>query len=96
MKKFVKWAVILFTIICCMAPVSFYFAKNNAKNLVEYKTNLSPLKGTLVLFINGKFRPCWLFKAEHNSLLTGGTFDIYVSLIGEIIKKPSIKDLRSD
>ncbi len=96
MKKIVKYAIIFFIIICCTGSISYYLARKNAKSIVKGNTNLSSLRGNLVLYIDNKLKPCWLFKAEHNFILTGGTFDIYVSFMGKIIKIPNGNKLKSD
>ena len=46
------------------------------------------MKGHLILFVDGEFDPCWIFMGEHQTALTGGTFDVYVSLFGKVIDTP--------
>ena len=86
MKKFV---------VCCSLCLMFAFtgglsyaiSKGRAERFAQrYSTiSLSPLKGQLVFFIDGNFKPCWLFRGEYMDALTGAIFDIYVSFLGTVI-----------
>ena len=68
---------------------SYLVAKNSANNVaLAYEGSLSPLKGQLVLFGDDPLTPCWVFRAEYGNVITGATFDVYVSFFGKVLKKP--------
>jgi hypothetical protein len=69
--------------------LSYIVAKRKAlKVAASFKGNLSPFNSQLVLFGPPEITPSWAFRAEYSDLMTGSTFDVYVSLLGEVIKIP--------
>ncbi len=93
MKKVTFCFLILLLIIITGAFCSYSVSKKRAQVIAQNShLPLSPLKGHLILFVGDEFRPCWIFMGEHKYLLTGGTFDVYVSLFGNVIETPKSKN----
>jgi hypothetical protein len=70
---------------------SFLISQNTAEKIRKNLNNeVSHLKGQLVLFQNDSFNPCWVFRGEYALVMTGATFDVYVSLTGDVLKVPSV------
>jgi len=89
MKKIIILFLIIFIIIGILLFLSYSIAKGRAEEVAKrFPGNLSPLKSHLVLSIGNDFKPCWIFQAEYNDLLTGSTFDVYITLFGKVFKKP--------
>jgi len=89
MKKILGIFLLIFLILACGLGASYKIAKGKAKKVVEtFPGQLSPLNAQLALFNSSSFPPCWIFRAEYENLMTGATFDVYVSLSGRIIMIP--------
>lgn len=88
LKKAIFIILLLSGIFLLTGYVSFSISRKQANLVAErYRDIISPLKGELVLFIDGDFRPCWVFRGEPKELLSGSTYDVYVSLTGKIIQE---------
>ena len=89
MKKVILYFLILLLVVIIGMFCSYSVSKRRAEVVARNShLPLSPLKGRLILFVGSEFHPCWIFMAEHQHLLTGGTFDIYVSLFGNVVNTP--------
>ena len=79
----------IFISLIMLTCASFMDAQNKAKKIENsFEGNLSPLRGSLILFKNGRLRPSWLFSAEYSDLMTGARFDINISIFGKVIRQP--------
>ena len=94
MKKLIACCLLLFLIVGggCL---SYSISKKHAEAVRDdyqrdYHLSISPLKGHLMLGIDGKLSPFWFFNGEYLDAITGCTFDVYVSLFGKIFKTPPI------
>ena len=90
MKKIFIGIITVVIILIGSFSLSYINAKEKA-NLVAktFTGNLSPF--TTQLFIlggNTNLPPCWIFRAEYYDLITGATFDVYVSIFGKVLKVP--------
>lgn len=90
--------------VCCVIvfvmaggiSLSYSVSKRRAQAIAEFsKGPISPLKGQLVLFIGDDFVPCWIFRGEYNDVMTGATFDVFVSLFGNVLIIP-YKEIREE
>jgi len=94
MKKIAVAIVIVLLIIAAGGFSSYLEAKKQAKKVVQsFPGQLSPLSTQLVLFGSPNNFPCWVFRAEYSDLMTGATFDVYVSLWGNVFKIPPLSDM---
>jgi hypothetical protein len=88
-KKGLFVLVTLTIVLAALLLISYVVAKTKAhKVAAQFAGDLSPLKGRLVLFVDGNFVPLWIFRAEYEQALTGATFDVYVSLCGTELQPP--------
>lgn len=93
MKRIIYSSIIVVLIMVIGVFSSYLISKEHAKAIAKNShLPLTPMKGHLILFIDGEFNPCWVFVSEHQTTLTGGTFDVYVSLFGNVIDIPGKKD----
>jgi hypothetical protein len=89
MKKIILYSIISFTVILAGLGSSFLIAKRSAEKVREsYAGEVSQLKCHLIIFHDGEFAPYWLFIGEYANLMTGATFDVYVSLLGNVQTVP--------
>lgn len=89
MKKIVIYNIVFLAIILAGLGSSFLISKRSAEKYREsYAGDVSRLKGRMILFKGDDFRPCWLFTGEYANLMTGSTFDVYVSFLGNIRTEP--------
>ena len=89
MKKIILFSIIFFAVVSTGLGSSFLISKRSAEKVAErYTGEISPLRGHLVLFTGDTFTPCWRFSGEYANLMTGSTFDVYVSFLGEVQKAP--------
>ena len=89
MKKLLVPLVVMITAIIIGGSSSFYISKNNASEIASKSdASLTPLDGQLILFQNDKFSPCWVFRWEYSDKMTGATFDVYTTLMGNVFKSP--------
>lgn len=91
MKKMVISIILFIFTFVGIGFISYSISKERANAFLEkqtYKEQISPLRGQLVVFVNGKFNPCWIFRGEFKDAITGATFDVYVSLSGELCTMP--------
>lgn len=86
-KRIIVSCSVLLLIIIGGGILSYSISKKRAECVVQKypELSISPLKGRLILFIDDEWRPCWLFIGEYNNVLTGMTFDVYVSLFGRVL-----------
>jgi hypothetical protein len=69
--------------------ISYAISKGRAQQVAEsFSGPLSPLNTHLVLFGDPELTPCWVFIAEYENVITGATFDVYVSFFGKVLKIP--------
>ena len=89
MKRVIIYCVLLVAIVFTAGSISYFKAKTQADNVaLAYQGPLSPLKGHLVIFGDYPLFPCWVFTGEYSNMMTGATFDVYVSFWGEVLQKP--------
>lgn len=68
---------------------SYTKSKEQAKKVAQsFAGPLSPMKTQFILYIDHELTPCWVFRAEYEDVITGATFDVYVSLLGKVIEIP--------
>lgn len=90
MKKIVIYSLTFIIIVLLGLGLSFWSAKKNADDIrMKFDGEVSNLKGRLVLFQGDDFSPCWVFRGEYIHMITGATFDVYVSLLGNVLKEPT-------
>ena len=93
MKRIILYSILFLAIVSAGLGLSFLLAKRSAEKIREsYRDEVSQLKSYLVIFHDNKFAPYWLFKGEYANLMTGATFDVYVSLLGNVTV-PSRNDI---
>ena len=86
MKRIVIWLVLQSVFVLCLALASFLIAKKSADRVAfEFEVALSPLESRLILFGDDPWTPCWVFRWEYTNLITGATFDVYVSFTGKVL-----------
>ena len=89
MKKIMIGILSLCVICFGSIAASYLIAKNKADMVAQsFLGNLSPMSAQLALFGGPELTPCWIFRAEYYDLMTGATFDVYVSLLGKVLKVP--------
>jgi len=89
MKKFLIGILILCFICSGSVVASYLIAKEKADMVAKsFPGNLSPMSAQLALFGAPELTPCWVFRAEYYDLMTGATFDVYISLLGKVTKVP--------
>jgi hypothetical protein len=89
MKKTIIYSIVFLAIILTGLGSSFLISKKSAEKVRgSYAGEVSRLKGRMILFKGDDFRPCWLFTGEYVNLMTGSTFDVYVSFLGNIQAEP--------
>ena len=89
MKRTIVYCILFVAIVFSTGLSSYLVAKNRAYNVaIAFEGSLSPLKGQLVIFGGDPLAPCWVFRGEYSNVMTGATFDVYVSFFGEVLKKP--------
>ena len=77
--------ILIFLFIIGSILLSYSVAKTQAEVTVKkYGTQISPLKGHVVLFFEDKFEPCWVFTGEHKEKMTGTTLSVIVSFFGKV------------
>lgn len=95
MKRTIIYCILFVAIVFSTGLSSFLVAKNRADNVaIAFEGSLSPLKGQLVIFGDDPLFPCWVFRGEYSNVMTGATFDVYVSFFGKVLKKPG-EDIRT-
>ena len=89
MKKSILYIIIFFAVVLAGLGSSFLISKRSAEKVAErYAGEIGPLKGHPILFTGDKFTPCWWFRGEYVNLMTGSTFDVYVSFLGNVQTGP--------
>lgn len=90
MKKIILCGILFFAVVLAGLESSFLVAKRSAEKIGESNAGeVSQLKGHLIIFHDNKFvAPYWLFKGEYANLMTGATFDVSVSLLGNVQTVP--------
>ena len=91
MKKITLCIIIFFAVVLAGLGSSFVISKRSAeevKAMKSYAAEIGPLKGHLILLTGDKFAPCWRFSGEFVNLMTGSTFNVYVSLLGNVQTLP--------
>jgi hypothetical protein len=89
MKKIIFNSIVFLAVVLAGLGFSFLISKRSAEKIREsYAGEVSKLKGHLILFNGDDFRPCWLFTGEYAKLMTGSTFDVYVSFLGNVQTEP--------
>ncbi len=89
MKKAISWILAISLLFIVFTSASFINAQNKAEKIkTTFEGNLSELKGRLILFENKKLSPSWYFSAEYADFITGATFDIEISILGDVIRQP--------
>ena len=90
MKKIIIFCCLLFLIVLGADFLSYAGSKERAESVEPYYRALnSQLMGQLILFIGDVFSPYRISIGEHKYVLTGVTFDVYVSLFGRVLNDPS-------
>jgi len=89
MRKVLLFGFLVVTIIIGSVLLSYYMAKDTAIDIAESsREQITPLKGGLVLYVSKDFSPRWVFRGEFIGVLTGSTYDIHMSLLGDVISYP--------
>jgi len=89
MKKLTVACCLLILIVAGGCFYSYAISKERAQKVAEsFPGFLSPMKTQLALYGDPELTPCWVFRAEYEDVLTGATFDVYVSLFGKVLKIP--------
>lgn len=85
----IVFCLILFFIVIAGIFISYSISKTRTENIMlNYHMPISSLKSQLVIFMGDEFSPCWIFRGEYENAITGATFDVYVSLFGNVISFP--------
>ena len=76
-----------FIIIFVLLAFSSYLKSKEQAEMIAQECPLavSPMRGQLILFMNGDFKPCWMFRGEYKEQITGATFDVYVSIFTKVL-----------
>jgi hypothetical protein len=90
MKKIILYSILFFAVVLAGLGTSYLIAKRSAEKIREsYAGEVSQLKGHLIIFHANKLvAPYWVFRGEYANLMTGATFDVYVSLLGNVQTVP--------
>jgi hypothetical protein len=89
MRKLVAIILLLLITLAAATYASYSIAERQAEKVAQsYPGPLSPLKAQLALYGIPGPTPCWVFRAEYSDAITGAMFEVYVSLLGNIIKIP--------
>jgi hypothetical protein len=89
MKRLIIGIFLLFIISTMGLFASYITAREQAEKVAQsFPGSLSPLRTQLALFGAPELTPCWVFRAEYADAMTGATFDVYVSLLGSVLKIP--------
>jgi hypothetical protein len=88
MKKLTAGCLIIL-LIAGSSFFSYAISKGRAQKVAEsFPGSLSSMRTHLALYGVPELTPCWVFSAEYEDVLTGATFDVYVSLLGKVLKIP--------
>ena len=89
MKK-TKICILIFCLILIGSiAVSYLNAKVKADRVAKsFPGQLSSMSAQLAISGNTDLTPCWVFRTEYSDLTTGATFDVYISLLGNVLKIP--------
>lgn len=69
--------------------ISYTISKEQAEKVAQsFPGKLSPMTARLALYGVPELTPCWVFRAEYEGEMTGATFDVYLSLLGRVLKIP--------
>lgn len=79
----------MISIIAVVIFSSYLIAKQQAQKVAQsHPSSLSDFSTQLALFGSPELTPCWVFSADYAELMTGCTFDVYVSFYGKVLKVP--------
>ncbi len=89
--KIIKLAILMLLIVIILSFSSFFYSKSVASKAANlYGEKLSFVASNLVLFGGDPYAPSWVYRWEYNNIMTGATFDVYVSFFGNIKYQSSL------
>jgi len=88
-KKILLSFIVLLFMITGSVLISYSVSKSRAETIAQnYRVPISPLEGRLIIFMDSKLKPCWIFVGEYEGAISGATFDVYMSFFGEVLNAP--------